>query len=43
MLIYSGSKAEFDNDVINHMIARNIEKEFLEKGLSHNNDREFAA
>lgn len=43
MLIYSGRKCEFENDVINHMIAKNIEMEFAKHGIAHNNDREFVA
>lgn len=43
MLIYSGRKCEFENDVINHMIAKNIEMEFARHGIAHNNDREFIA
>lgn len=33
MLIYSGRKCEFENDVINHMIAKNIEMEFAKHGI----------
>lgn len=41
MLIYAGNKAEFINDVINHQIAQQIEKQFVRMGLSHNNESEF--
>ena len=37
MLIYSGTKGQFDADVIDFTIAQQIEKAFNEKGLSHDN------
>ena len=43
MIIYSGSKKQFDNDVINYSIAVQIEKAFNSRGLSHENDSEFLA
>ena len=41
MLIYSGTKRQFDTDVINYTIAQQIENAFKDKGLSHDNDSEF--
>lgn len=41
MLIYSGSKQQFDKDVLSNMIAPKIEREFANRGLSHNNQAEF--
>lgn len=43
MLIYTGTKRQFDTDVINYTIAQQIEKAFKEKGLSHDNESEFMA
>ena len=43
MLIYSGTKGQFDADVIDFTIAQQIEKAFNEKGLSHDNQSEFMA
>ncbi|HBD41182.1 MAG TPA: ATP-binding protein [Lachnospiraceae bacterium] len=43
MLIYSGRKCEFENDVMSHIIAKNIELAFARHGIAHNNDREFIA
>lgn len=43
MLIYSGRKCEFENDVMSHIIAKNIEMAFARHGIAHNNDREFIA
>ncbi len=43
MLIYSGVKSQFDKDVRSGMIAPKIEREFLERGLSHNNAAEFVS
>lgn len=41
MLIYSGTKTQFDNDVINHTIAQKIEEQFTAHSLVHNNESEF--
>ncbi len=43
MLIYTGTKRQFDTDVINYTIAQQIENAFKEKGLSHDNESEFMA
>ena len=43
MLIYTGTKRQFDTDVINYTIAQQIEKAFKDKGLSHDNESEFMA
>lgn len=41
MLIYSGTKEQFDNDVYSGMIGTKIECAFKAKGLAHHNDSEF--
>lgn len=41
MLIYTGTKQQFDKDVLSSMIAPKIEREFANRGLSHNNQAEF--
>lgn len=41
MLIYTGSKQQFNKDVLSGMIAPKIEREFANRGLSHNNYAEF--
>lgn len=43
MLIYSGTKRQFETDVLNYTIAQQIEKAFKDKGLSHDNESEFMA
>lgn len=43
MLIYSGTKRQFNTDVVNNLIAQQIEKAFNSKGLSHDNGSEFLA
>ncbi len=43
MLIYTGTKQQFDKDVLSNMIASKIEREFANRGLSHNNQAEFAS
>ena len=43
MLIYTGTKRQFDADVINYTIAQRIENAFKDKGLSHDNESEFMA
>ena len=43
MLIYSGLKSQFDKDVLSGMIGAKIEHAFYSRGLSHNNDSEFAS
>lgn len=41
MLIYTGTKQQFNKDVLSNMIAPKIEREFENRGLSHNNQAEF--
>lgn len=41
MIIYSGNKQQFNNDVLSHNIANRIQEQFEEKGISHNNVSEF--
>ena len=41
MLIYSGTKKQFETDVKNQMIAVEIVKAFIQKGVPHNNESEF--
>lgn len=43
MLIYTGTKRQFDQDVLSNMIAPKIEREFTSRGLSHNNYAEFVS
>ena len=43
MLIYSGLKSQFDKDVLSGMIGAKIEHAFYSRGLTHNNDSEFAS
>ena len=43
MLIYSGLKTQFDKDVLSGMIGAKIEHAFYSRGLTHNNDSEFAS
>lgn len=43
MLIYAGTKQQFDKDVTNNIIASKIKSEFINKGLSHNNQSEFTS
>ena len=43
MLIYTGTKQQFDKDVLSNMIAPKIEREFANRGLSHNNQAEFVS
>ena len=43
MLIYTGTKLQFDKDVLSNMIAPKIEREFTNRGLSHNNHAEFVS
>lgn len=41
MLIYTGTKREFSEDVLNNLIAPKIKAQFRKQGLSNENDREF--
>lgn len=41
MLIYSGTKGQFDKDVLSGSIARKIENQFWAHGMSHDNASEF--
>lgn len=41
MLIYSGTKGQFDKDVLSGVIARKIENQFWAHGMSHDNPSEF--
>ena len=43
MIIYSGTKEQFRNDVINNMVAERIKDAFLDHGFGHGNDREYRA
>lgn len=43
MLIYTGTKQQFNRDVLSNMIAPKIEREFANRGLSHNNQAEFVS
>lgn len=43
MLIYTGTKGQFDKDVKSNMIAHKIEREFYQHGLSHDNHAEFVS
>lgn len=43
MLIYTGTKQQFDKDVLSNMIAPKIEREFANRDLSHNNRAEFVS
>lgn len=43
MLICSGTKQQFNQDVTNHTIAEAIEKQFEAKGIYHDNVSEFMA
>lgn len=43
MLIYSGTKAQFDADVQNDTLARKVQNEFFKHGIFNDNDREFRA
>ena len=41
MLIYTGSKKQFDKDVKTNLIATKIEQAFMDHRISHNNNREY--
>jgi DUF2075 family protein len=41
MLIYTGTKKQFSNDVMSNMIADKIEKSFFDHNFSHNNQAEY--
>lgn len=43
MLIYSGTKRQFDQDVLTGSIAPKIERQFVLHGIYHENDREYAS
>lgn len=43
MLIYSGTKRQFDQDVLTGSIAPKIERQFALHGIYHENDREYAS
>lgn len=43
MLIYTGTKKQFNADIISGNIAKKIEHQFFIRGLNHNNDREDVA
>ncbi|ODA41865.1 ATP/GTP binding protein [Desulfosporosinus sp. BG] len=43
MLIYSGTKQQFDQDVLNDSIAHKIDYQFRIRGLSHENVSEFVS
>lgn len=43
MLIYTGTKRQFEKDVLSDMIAPKIERAFSDRGLSHHNQSEFAS
>lgn len=43
MLIYTGTKKQFNADIISGNIAKKIEHQFFLRGLNHNNDREDVA
>ena len=43
MLIYTGTKRQFDNDIKTGHIANKIEHAFFLHGLQHNNDREYVS
>ena len=43
MLIYTGTKKQFNADIISGNIAKKIEHQFFIRGLNHNNDKEDVA
>ena len=43
MLVYTGTKKQFNQDVESNMIADKIQREFEKHDFHHNNDNEFRA
>lgn len=41
MLVYSGTKQQFDRDVLSNKIAPKIDRELINRGIAHNNYSEY--